>query len=102
VTAFYPLITNSVNLSKDVANVISDFGEKYQGHLEQEQSFDSRISALEENISNLKDTIQVVGATAGQKVQIDQIQKEIDALKLELNSLKTVASEAEPSPEKVE
>lgn len=98
VVAFYPLITNSVNLSKDVANVISDFGEKYQGHLEQEQSFDSRINTLEKNISDLKDTIQVVGATAGQKVQIDQFRKEIDALKIELKNLKTVASEGEPSP----
>ena len=100
VVAFHPLITNSVSLSKDVANVISDFGEKYRGHLEQEQSFDSRINSLEKNISNLKDTIQVVGATAGQKVQIDQFRKEIDALKLELNNLKTVAREAEPSPKK--
>ena len=73
VFAFYPLITNSVSLSKDVANVISDFGKKYQGHLEQERSFDSKIGALEKDISNLKDIIQVVEVTASQKGQINQI-----------------------------
>ena len=98
VVGFYPLVTNSVDLSKDVANVISDFREKYQGHFEQEQSFNSKISevennisAAEKNISDLKDTIEVVRKTDSQQGQIDQIQKEVNALKLELNILKALA-----------
>ena len=100
VAAFYPIITDSVSLSKDVANVISDFREKYKVHLEQEQAFESEIAALEKSMMDLKENIQVVGETVSQRAQIGQLQKKINQLKLELNRLKAVESKEGPSSKK--
>lgn len=53
VIGFYPLITNSVDLSKNVAKTIDDFRRDYQEKVVFDALIDKRIQALEEKIDAL-------------------------------------------------
>ena len=74
VIGFYPLITNSVSLSKDVSKTISEFRKEFS--------------------DNTRDKM------TGQQSQIDALKKQVDALESELNLYKSLQTSPTPPGQK--
>lgn len=97
VVGFYPLITGSLSLSHDVSTIASELRTEYQDHIGSEHLLRSKINALEKDLSDLKLTIQDIDKKTSQRQAIEQIQRQIHNLQLELDKLKAMVTNPGPT-----
>ena len=76
---------DSTSLSKDVSGTISEFRKEYGDHLANENLARIRIEALDEKIADLRVEKQTLDKISRQQIQIDNLEKQIDALQKEIN-----------------
>lgn len=85
---FYPLITESVSLSKDVSKTIADFQNKYRTHLTKEANPQTKFEVLNKKILDLKLDTQAYESIDRQQIQLDALEEKIRTLQKELELYK--------------
>jgi hypothetical protein len=81
----YPIITDSVSLSKDVSKTISEFRKEYSDHLANENLTRLNVEALDAEIADLEVGKRNREGISDLQIQIDNFAKQISALQNELN-----------------
>lgn len=89
IPAFFAIITDSVNLSQQVAGTISEFQDKYRDHLKPENSIDARLSIMASELKNLEAIIENLDQTSGNRTELEAVNQELKSLKSAIKALRS-------------